>query len=457
MRNENYFKRLDYHIQDVPKAPFTGMVFHTDVPGARFMPIEDFLKICPAEQAAKIFSTEKSPREKNCGLGKRFTDEVQAKQNSGFYLNIEAAASSAEPASGNDACGKAAGLCTGADHGKNHTNSTAQDCSTSGSAAEPRTMQDFFVRFTVDAAHTVLFDQSYIDIADNVAARIILYFDSDPAAAALQSYRNGLISIRIGKHAAVEIIKIQNFADAALNFETVRMDVGEKAVITVYDIQLGADKNGISYSSYIQEEWSEVRIYPLYFVDKTRRMDIEHNLIINGKNTLSEIKARGALKNEAHKVFRGNIFLNKGCSASVARFADNSIMLDKQAVGASIPTIFCDEDDVVGEHAASFAAIDKEKLYYLMSRGFDELSAKKLIIDAAFRPVFNAIPDEAIRNRLNAEFDERLSAQTQPQAEPAAASGAIPEKTAASKTETAAPDSAQGNIGAANIGQPYLK
>ena len=452
MRNENYFKRLDYHIQDVPQAPFTGMVFHTDVPGARFMPIEDFLKICPAEQAAKIFSTEKSSREKNCGLGKRFTDEVQAKQNSGFYLKIDAN-TAPNAASGNNDCRKAAGVCTGADHGKY---SAVKDCSTAGSAAETRTMQDFFVRFTVDAAHSVLFDQSYIDVADNAAARIILYFDSDPAAAALQSYRNGLISIRIGKYAAVEIIKIQNFADTALNFETVRMDVGEKAVITVHDIQLGAEKNGISYSSYIQEEWSEVRIYPLYFVDKMRRMDLEHNLIINGKNTLSEIKARGALKNEAHKVFRGNIFLNKGCSASVARFADNSIMLDKQAVGASIPTIFCDEDDVVGEHAASFAAIDKEKLYYLMSRGFDELSAKKLIIDAAFRPVFNAIPDEAIRNRLNAEFDERLSAQTQPQAEPAAAT-VSKIGMATSKTETAAPDSAQGKIGAANIGQPYLK
>ena len=441
MRNENYFKRLDYHIQDVPKAPFTGMVFHTDVPGARFMPIEDFLKICPAEQAAKIFNTEKSPREKNCGLGKRFTDEVQAKQNSGFYLKIDAD-TAPNAASGDGECRKAAGGCTGADHGKH---SAVMDCSTAGSAAEPSTMQDFFVRFTMDAAHTVLFDQSYIDVADNAAARIILYFDSDPTAAALQSYRNGLISIRIGKHAAVEIIKIQNFADAALNFETVRMDVGEKAVITVYDIQLGADKNGISYSSYIQEEWSEVRIYPLYFVDKTRRMDLEHNLIINGKNTLSEIKARGALKNEAHKVFRGNIFLNKGCSASVARFADNSIMLDKQAVGASIPTIFCDEDDVVGEHAASFAAIDKEKLYYLMSRGFDELSAKKLIIDAAFRPVFNAIPDESIRNRLNTEFDVRLSAQTQIQAEPAAAT-VSKIGMATSKTETAAPDSKEQRI-----------
>lgn len=368
MRNENYFKRLDYHIQDVPSAPFTGMFFHTEAPAAQYMPIADFLKTCPVEQQARIFNVEKSPREKNCGLGKHFTDEVQAKRNSGFYLKIDAAAGA---------------------------------------------LQDFFVRFSVDAEHPVLFDQSYIDIADNAEARLILYFDTDPKSAEVQSYRNGLISISVGSHAQVEIIKIQNFADSALNFETVRMDVGEAARITVHDIQLGAQKTGASYSSYIQNDNSEVFIYPLYFTDKARRMDIEHNLIINGKNTLSEIKARGALKNEAHKMFRGNIFLNKGCSASVARFADNSIMLDKNAVAASIPTIFCDEDDVIGEHAASFSAIDAEKLYYLMSRGFDELSAKKLIIDSAFRPVFNAIPDETVRNRLNAEFDTRLSASAE--------------------------------------------
>ena len=403
MRNDNYFKRLDYHIQDVPTAPFSGIFFHTESKTAQYLSIEDFLKTCSAEQVAKIFNTEKSPREKNCGLGKRFTDEVQAKRNSGFYLKIEA---------------------DKAEYDKNR----------------PEAMQDFFVHFTVDAAHSVLFDRSYIDIADNAAARLILYFDTDEKSPALQSYRNGLISIRVGKHAAVEIIKIQNFADTALNFETVRMDVGERARVTVHDIQLGSQKSGISYSSYMQEDWAEVYIFPLYFVDKTRRMDLEHNLIINGKSTLSEIKARGALKNEAHKVFRGNIFLNKGCSASVARFADNSIMLDKNAAGTSIPTIFCDEDDVIGEHAASFAAIDKEKLYYLMSRGFDELSAKKLIIDAAFRPVFNSIPDEAIRNRLNAEFDARLSTQIQAQADKTAASGTVPEKT-----------------GAANIGQPHRK
>lgn len=407
MRNVNYFKRLDYHIQDVPSAPFTGMFLHSEVSAAHYMPIADFLKTCPAEQQARIFNIEKSPREKNCGLGKHFTDEVQAKRNSGFYLKIDAVKT--DGAKTDAAAHRNTGNADSPVHSANTSGSAAAANSSASAAAGA--VQDFFVRFSVDAEHPALFDQSYIDIADNAAARLILYFDTGRNAAAVQSYRNGLISISVGSHAQVEIIKIQNFADSALNFETVRMDVGEAARITVHDIQLGAQKTGASYSSYIQNDNSEVFIYPLYFTDKARRMDIEHNLIINGKNTLSEIKARGALKNEAHKMFRGNIFLNKGCSASVARFVDNSIMLDKNAVAASIPTIFCDEDDVIGEHAASFAAIDKEKLYYLMSRGFDELSAKKLIIDSAFRPVFNAISDETVRNRLNAEFDARLSAE----------------------------------------------
>jgi len=367
MKNENYFKRLDYRIQDIPSAPFSGLSFHTQSKTAHYLPIERFIESITSDMFVRIFNFEKSPREKNCGLGKWFVEEVQTKRNSGFYLKI------------ND--------------------------------DKHETLQDFFIRFSLDSANAVLFDQNYIEIADNVSARLILYYDTDKKEPELQSYRNGLMSIRVGKNTFVEIIRIQNLSDAALNFETIRMETEENARITVHDIQLGSQKTGASYSSYMQEEGAEVRIYPLYFTDKRRRMDLEHNLIINGKNTVAEINARGALKNEAHKIFRGNIFLNKGCSASVARFSDNTIMLDKNAVGASIPTIFCDEDDVIGEHAASFAAIDKEKLYYIMSRGFDELSAKELIIEAAFRPVFNLIPDEAVRDRLNAEFDVRLSSQ----------------------------------------------
>ncbi len=368
MRKDRYFKRLDYTMEDIQSRPFPCVVFQTESETMQFTPINDFLEKTPEETCARIFNFEKSPRERNCGLGSAFVEEVYTKRNSGFALTINNKKPEEEP-------------------------------------------ENFFIHFSLNAAHPVLFDQNYIEINEGSSARIILYFDTDETLDG-SFYRNGLMSIKVGKNAFVEIIKIQNLADSARYFETVRMDVGEKAQVTVHDIHIGAAKTGASYSSYMSEEESVVTIFPLYFVDKDRRMDLEHNLIINGKKTDASITARGALRNDAHKMFRGNIFLNKGCGGSTGRFSDNSIMLDKTVQGTSIPTIFCDEDDVIGEHAASFLAIDKEKLYYIMSRGFDEASAKKLIIESAFRPVFDHIQDEAVRTALHTQFDKRLAAET---------------------------------------------
>ena len=415
MKKDTYFKRLDYTITPVPPVPAPPVCFSSESKTAQYLPIAEFLRAggdtggnasssgttgdtrngtsSGGDRHTAFFHFEKSPRERHCGLGQTLIQAVHSSCNSGFYLKIEdektAQTSRTQP--------------------PYHTHPGTVPATQMQAASA---QQLFFIHYCLDPEHSVLYDKSAIEIADNAAACIILYCDSENNTETdVPYYRNGLLSILIGKNTLVEIIKIQNFADSAVNFETIRMDIREKAQVTVYDIHLGSQKSGSSYSSYIQEEGAEVHIHPLYFVDKNRRMDIEHNLIINGKNTIADITAQGAIKNNAHKIFRGNIFLNKGCSKSSARFSDNSIMLDKQAVGISIPTIFCDEDDVVGEHAASFLAIDKDKLYYLMSRGFDEGSAKKLIIESAFRPVFNRIPNEQICTKINAEFDMRLASE----------------------------------------------
>ena len=75
---------------------------------------------------------------------------------------------------------------------------------------------------------------------------------------------------------------------------------------------------------------------------------------------------------------------------------------------SSIPALLCDEDDVEGEHAASAGQIDENRLFYLMSRGLDEREAKKLIIEASFRPVIEKIPLENLRKLISNEVDRRL-------------------------------------------------
>ena len=362
MSDGNYFKRLDYTKQDIPTCPFTNLMFSGSTAAVEYTPIEKFLSETDADTIKKIFDFTKSNREKNCGLGDAYIQEVKDKRNSGFYLKIKK------------------------DRNKD-------------------TQTNIFINFNMDEKNKVLYDQNFIHIEEGAKVKIFLYYDAVADDCGLiDFFRNGLLSIIAEKECEAELIKVQNLCSSGINFETVKIHALEHSHIRLYDIQLGGKINGSSSSTYIPEDWADVQIFPLYFADENRKIDLEHNFIINGKNSLALISARGALKNKAYKIFRGNIFLNKGCSRSAAKFSDNTIMLDKTAAGATIPTIFCDEDDVMGEHAASFEAVNYDKLYYLMTRGFDELSAKKLIVEAAFKPVFNMIDNEKIRERLLTEF-----------------------------------------------------
>lgn len=366
MADINYFKRLDYHKQNIPSKPFTNLKVSGLEENIQYLSMEEFLTKTDIKEIDRIFDYTKNKREKNCGLGDNYIEEVKQKRNAGFYLKI-------------------------------------------GKLKNEDQVPSLFIHFNMDENNNVLYDQNFIHIEEGAKAKIFLYYDVEPGSCSKTDiFRNGLLTVIAEKASYMEFIKVQNLSHCGINFETAKINALEKAQIKLYDIQLGAGINGSSYSTYMPEEWADVQIFPLYFADKDRKIDLEQNFIINGKNSNGLISARGALKNKAHKMFRGNIFLNKGCSHSIAKFADNTIMLDKTTVGASIPTIFCDEDDVIGEHAASFEAVNKDKLYYLMTRGFDELSAKKLIIEAAFKPVFSMIDDEKIKDRLLKEFNTSL-------------------------------------------------
>ncbi|PIE97616.1 MAG: Fe-S cluster assembly protein SufD [Treponema sp.] len=361
MKKDNYFKRLGYVKEDIPTKKFSNFEISELPAQAIYTGIDKFI-----EGNKGVFDYDTNQRQKNCGLGKAYTEEVQEKCNSGFYLKI------------------------------NQNNVADEPVNISAS-------------FKLDEKNDVLYDQSFIEIAENTKAKLSVFLESDECSLKHNFFRSGLMRIKVKSNSELNLIKVQNLNKESRNFETLKIDADKNAVINIYDIQLGAKVNGASTSTYIHEDDVEVNIFPLYFVNEQRRADFEQNFIINGKKTNAVISATGVLKDKSKKMFRGNLFFNRGCSGSFARFSDNTNMFDKGVVGMTIPTIFCDEDDVIGEHAASFSAIDDDQLYYLMTRGFDELSAKILMAKAAFLPILNIIDDKAMRDKLIDELNINLN------------------------------------------------
>lgn len=63
------------------------------------------------------------------------------------------------------------------------------------------------------------------------------------------------------------------------------------------------------------------------------------------------------------------------------------------------------EDDVEGNHAASAGKLDQDMLYYFLTRGFDTETAERMIIDAKFAPVIDAVIYEDERKAIYEELE----------------------------------------------------
>ena len=262
-----------------------------------------------------------------------------------------------------------------------------------------------YINYNFNKENNLLIDYNIIEVEDFAKATVIMIYNSEDEA---KAYRNGIIRVVAGRNSEVKIIKIQTLNTEAENFESSKIEALGQGKVEYYSVELGAKVNGISHKSYLEEDAAEIYIKPAYLADFNRKLDLEYSIVFKGRKSIGEIQGRGAVKDTAQKVFRGNLYFERGASKSEGREGEFAILLDKNVKAHSIPTLFCNEDDVIGEHAASVGKVDEAKLFYLMSRGLSESRAKKLIVESSFRPILDNIDDEAIKEHLFDELEKRI-------------------------------------------------
>ena len=262
-----------------------------------------------------------------------------------------------------------------------------------------------YINYNFNKENNLLIDYNIIEVEDFAKATVIMIYNSEDEA---KAYRNGIIRVVAGRNSEVKIIKIQTLNTESENFESSKIEALGQGKVEYYSVELGAKVNGISHKSYLEEDAAEIYIKPAYLADSDRKLDLEYSIVFKGRRAIGEIQGRGAVKDTAQKVFRGNLYFERGASKSEGREGEFAILLDKSVKAHSIPTLFCNEDDVIGEHAASVGKVDEAKLFYLMSRGLSESRAKKLIVESSFRPILDNIDDEAIKEHLMEELERRI-------------------------------------------------
>ena len=215
------------------------------------------------------------------------------------------------------------------------------------------------------------------------------------------THRNTVIRVLARKNSKVHLQLVRFDSDHHNSLESIAVVTEANADVQVSQVELSSGKLVTNYKTYIMGDESKVDLDSIYFASGKGDMDLLYESNHFGKKTESNMIINGALVGESSKKLKATLDFKEGSSGSVGNEEEFTLLLSENVKGISVPALLSHEDDVEGNHAASAGKMDKELLFYIMSRGYSLKEAEKLVIESKFQGTIQHLPEVLADEALN--------------------------------------------------------
>ena len=220
------------------------------------------------------------------------------------------------------------------------------------------------------------------------------------------NYLKEVINAEENSIGTISYINLMN--DISTNIMSFEDKVLENSSITHNLIDIGGKVR--LYNSYLESIGYESKNYfnNIYLGINNDLIDINYDMKNIGKRSINNLKIEGALNDSSKKNFRGTIDFLEGSTKSDGQENENCVLLSDNTRARSLPMLLCHEEDVIGAHGEATGKIDKNKLFYLKTRGLSEKEAIKLIVMANFTSIINNIKNYNLIEEIIKRIEDRL-------------------------------------------------
>ena len=244
-----------------------------------------------------------------------------------------------------------------------------------------------------------------IDICATGNANIIIEYKSSTNK---ECFHNGVIKVFAKENAKLNITVINLLNSNSEHFEAMENILEDNSDLNYTIIDIGGKNSIQNYYSNIIGKSAKNDLKTIYLGSENQIKDINYIAELRGQKSFVDIDVQGALKDNARKHFKGTIDFKKGCKKAKGNENEFCMLLSEKAKSLALPMLLCTEDDVEGNHSTASGKVDKEQLFYIMTRGLSYKEAVKLIVRANFNKTIERILDEEVKQNIIKEIDERL-------------------------------------------------
>jgi Fe-S cluster assembly protein SufD len=269
-----------------------------------------------------------------------------------------------------------------------------------------RLEQPLYVRISNSVEDGSLFWRMLVVCEPESSAVLIEeYASSSPE---LAGYSNAVVELFVEQAARLEYVSLQNLSRETWHFASHRARVERDAELDWVAGGFGSKKGKVWIENDLSGEGATSRVTGAYFADGTQHLDYDTYQLHSAPNTTSDFAFKGALRDRATAVWRGMIHVEPEAQKTNAYQENRNLMLSPTTHAVPIPGLEILANDVRCTHGATVGQVDRDQLFYLMSRGLSRAEAERLIVRGFFTDVLDRIDLDPVREALEQVLEARI-------------------------------------------------
>jgi Fe-S cluster assembly protein SufD len=215
-----------------------------------------------------------------------------------------------------------------------------------------------------------------------------------------QALCNTVTELVAADHSVISHYMIEREHTGAFNVSTLRIQQGRTADVSSHSVLLGGALVRNNVHPVLAGEGGECLINGLFIGNGRQHLDnymlVEHASPHCGSRQFYN----GILDGHAHGVFHGRIIVHKDAQKTDAKQTNRNLLLSDSAQIDTKPQLEIYADDVKCTHGATIGQMEENSLFYLRSRGIDEMSARRLLLVAFASECMDRMKEGPVRTHV---------------------------------------------------------
>lgn len=223
-----------------------------------------------------------------------------------------------------------------------------------------------------------------------------------------ERYYSGLVEVVAGENSNVQYGSLQDLDEETYNYTLKRGTTEDYATINWIEGNIGSRLTKSSVETNLDGEGSETKTVGAFFGHNDQHFDVAARVWHNTEHTTADLVTRGVLDDEARSVYEGVQDVGRDAWDTSSYQRENTLMLSDDSEADASPKLIINNHDTEASHSATVGQIDDEEMFYMTSRGLDDETARNMLVEGFFVPVFEEIEVEEFSDDLESKIQARL-------------------------------------------------